>query len=124
LELSRGVVLTGIIDAWAEEAGHIHIWDYKIGRQGRVPPEIYEEQLRFYGYAMHRAFPERSLSLELLLLSEEKVLPVSPPESWEKMEGVLQEAARQGERGPFSEASEKCASCPWREGFCRGSAEK
>jgi len=121
MDLPEGPRITGTLDAWGKEGKGIRIWDYKTGRRGRVPLEIYEEQLRFYAYGMHRAYPECSLDLKLLLLSEGEALSVSLPTSWEEMERSLLEMARQGEEGPFSRIAAKCSACPWRGDFCGGS---
>ncbi len=121
MDLPEGPRITGTLDVWGKEGKGIRIWDYKTGRRGRVPLEIYEEQLRFYAYGMHWAYPECSLELKLLLLSEGEALSVSLPASWEEMESSLAEMARQGEEGPFSGIAAKCSACPWRGDFCGGS---
>jgi ATP-dependent exoDNAse (exonuclease V) beta subunit len=120
IDLPQGPRITGTLDAWAQEEGMLRIWDYKTGQFGGVPPEIYEEQLRFYAWGMHRIYPEHALSLKLLMLSSGEERSVSLPPSWEEMERDLIEAARQGEQGPFGGIPEKCPSCPWRQGLCGG----
>ncbi len=120
INLPQGPQITGTIDAWAQEENMLPIWDYKTGQFGGVPPEIYEEQLRFYAWGIHRIYPEHALSLKLLMLSSGEEHPVSPPPSWEEMERDLRAAARQGEEGPFEGIPEKCPSCPWRQGLCGG----
>jgi ATP-dependent exoDNAse (exonuclease V) beta subunit len=118
MDLPQGPRIKGTLDAWAEEDGVIRIWDYKTGRFEGVPREIYEEQLRFYAWGIHSMYPEHSLGLKLLMLSEGRVLEVSLTKSWEEMEDALRDVARRGEEGPFSEVREKCGSCPWRRGLC------
>jgi ATP-dependent helicase/nuclease subunit A len=119
-----GTLVRGTIDLWFEEAGEIHVVDYKTdavsSAQATERAASYAPQIALYALALERAFGKRPVRAWLHFLRPDTLIEVPLDKS--AVDNVLHLLAQlrtaQNELRFDLREGEHCRSCPFYRGLC------
>ncbi|MDD4160164.1 MAG: 3'-5' exonuclease, partial [Synergistaceae bacterium] len=117
----RDLLMVGATDIFWEEENVIRLRDWKTTADETAPDEYYEEQLKFYAYAMHIFRKERGLRDKKIEIGinylrsskEKKVIEMSEEETVNTGEQI-HGAAVFTLLDIFEARNEHCSKCPWK----------
>ncbi len=119
--LDRDLLMVGSTDIFWDEKDSIRLRDWKTTSEDIAPGEYYEEQLKFYAYAMHvfrkeKGLPEKTIEIGINYLrsnsEKKKIIEMSEEMirgTGEKIHGLAALALSD----IFEARSEHCSICPW-----------
>ena len=119
----RDLLMVGSTDIFWEEDDRISLRDWKTTAEDVAPTEYYEEQLKFYAYAMHifrkeKGLPEKKIQIGINYLrstpGKKKIIEMSDEmisSTGEKVHGSAVSALSD----IFEASNEHCSRCPWRD---------
>ncbi len=119
----RDLLLVGSTDIFWEDNEYVRLRDWKTTTEETAPGEYYEEQLKFYAYALHVYRKEQGLTdketeigINYLRSSRESVkrLRISP-EMLAETGSKIHQTAVSALSGDFEPKNERCSVCPWRD---------
>ncbi|WP_024821564.1 UvrD-helicase domain-containing protein [Aminobacterium mobile] len=116
LHIPQGPQMGGAIDLLWKEGDCLFIRDYKITTISKVPKNLYNDQILFYGLAAQKIFAPSRISLALWHLREgqEEKVDTPDPQGWEGLEEAIKTMAKGGIAGPFSPLPGRCTPCPFK----------
>ncbi len=120
--LDDGLLMVGSTDIFWEETDRICLRDWKTTTEEIAPGEYYEEQLKFYAYAMYifrkgKRLPEKMIEIGINYLrspSEKKKIIEMSDEALESTGERVHGAAVSALLDIFETRYEYCSRCPWR----------
>lgn len=121
----RDLLMVGSTDIFWEEKNYIRLRDWKTTAEDIAPSEYYEEQLKFYAYAMHvfrkeKGLPEKKIEIGINYLRNisEKKKRIEMTEKNIKITGEkVHRSALSALSDNFEVRREHCPICPWGD-FC------
>ena len=117
------LLMVGSTDIFWEEGEHIDLRDWKTTSEEDAPAAYYEEQLRFYAYAMHvyrreKGLPEKTIRIGINYLrspERERIRAEMSPEMISETGRDVHRAAVSALLDFFEARPERCPVCPWRD---------
>jgi hypothetical protein len=119
----EGLLMVGATDIFWEEADRICLRDWKTTTEEIAPGEYYEEQLKFYAYAMYIFRKEKGLQNKMIEIginylrssSEKKKIIEMSEDALQNTGERVHEAAVSALMDIFDARYEHCTRCPWGE---------
>ncbi len=115
---AEGVILRGSVDLWFEDAGELHIVDYKT--DSVIRPGEYGSQLALYALAMERAFGKRPFRASLHFLRHDAIEEVRIDDDAIRDARELIARLRKAQNSLTFDLNEgpHCRSCPYFRSQC------
>lgn len=118
-----GLLMVGSTDIFWEDGEYIDLRDWKTTSEEDAPASYYEEQLKFYAYAMHvyrreKGLPGKKIRIGINYLRSPERDRISTEMSADMIFETgcsIHRAAVSALSGSFEAKPERCPVCPWRD---------
>ena len=112
IKLNDEITLAGSIDGFY---GGNNIIDYKITSIDNVPPGLYQSQLEFYAFVIHKLTGSESVNTVIAFLKEGKT-EQKIYNSFEEIRSRIEKSAEICATGPYNPEHRHCGLCPFKKG--------